>query len=186
MRLSTRVNPALRTDEDGIVKRDPELQKLIDESAIRRLLAQYPHALDRQDHELLASLFHPDAIDDHGPYNGSAEGFVEFMKERGMSGHHWMHHNGTQLVDIQGDVAFTETYTLAFFREPAPDGKQSNREIFLRVRYLDRVEKREGQWRIAHRRVAYSPCHVLTVTEEFPMWEKTILEAGRDDASYVW
>ena len=39
-----------------------------------------------------------------------------------------------------------------------------------------RVERRDGQWRIAHRKVAFSPCHVLTVTEEYPMWEGTIRE----------
>jgi SnoaL-like domain len=167
-----------------VVHRDPELQRLIDESAIRHLLAQYPRALDRQDHELLASLFHPDAIDEHGPYNGPAQGFVEFMRTGGVPGHHLMHHNGTQLIDIEGDVAFAETYTLAFYREPDPEGGHSNREVFLRVRYLDRVEKRDDEWRIAYRRVAFSPCHVLTVTEEYSLWENTITEGGRDDASY--
>jgi hypothetical protein len=49
------------------VDRDPEVQRLIDEPAIRRLLASYTRAIDRQDHDLLASLFHPDAIDEHGP-----------------------------------------------------------------------------------------------------------------------
>jgi hypothetical protein len=56
-----------------------------------------------------------------------------------------MHHNGTQLIDIHGDVAFTETYTLAFYREPDAEGQRSNREVFLRVRYIDRVEKRGGE-----------------------------------------
>jgi hypothetical protein len=46
------------------IERDPELQLLIDESKIRKLLELYPRALDRQDPELLASLFHPGAIDD--------------------------------------------------------------------------------------------------------------------------
>jgi ketosteroid isomerase-like protein len=167
------------------VDRDPEVQRLIDESAIRRLLDSYPRAIDRQDHDLLASLFHPDAIDEHGPFNGPAQGFVDFMRNGETPGHHWMHHNGTQLIDIQGDVAFTETYTLAFYREPDAEGQRSNREVFLRVRYIDRVEKRDGEWRIAHRRVAFSPCHVLEVTEEYPMWDGTILEGARDDATYV-
>lgn len=158
------------------MERDPEIQRLIDEAAIRRLLALYPRALDRQDHELLASLFHPDAIDEHGPINGPATDFVNFMATGSVPGHHWMHHNGTQLIDIDGDVAHTETYTLAFYREPDEDGNPSNREVFLRCRYIDRVERRDGQWRIAHRKVAFSPCHVLTVTEEYPMWDGTIRE----------
>jgi hypothetical protein len=41
------------------MERAPEVQRLIDEAAIHGPLAQYPHATDRQDHELLASLFIP-------------------------------------------------------------------------------------------------------------------------------
>jgi hypothetical protein len=155
---------------------DPAVQRLIDESAIRYLLASYPRALDRQDHALLASLFHSDAIDEHGPYNGPASGFVEFMRSGGKAGQHWMHHNGTQLIDIDGDVALTETYTLAFVRQPRSDGSEGEEEVFLRVRYLDRVEKRDGIWRIAHRRVVFSPCHVLPITSEYPTWPGTLLE----------
>lgn len=157
---------------------DAVIQRLVDESAIRHLLDSYPRALDRQDHELLASLFHPDAIDVHGPYNGPAAGFVEFMRMGGRPGQHWMHHNGTQIVEIDGDVANTETYTLAFVRQPRSDGADGEEEVFLRVRYLDRVEKRDGVWRIAHRRVVFSPCHVLPVTADYPLWEGTLLEGG--------
>ena len=46
-----------------LIDRDPELQRPLDESAIRNLLDKYPRALDRQDPELLASLFHPGAQD---------------------------------------------------------------------------------------------------------------------------
>jgi hypothetical protein len=40
------------------IERDPELQRLIDESKIRNLLDKYSRALDRQGHELLASHYH--------------------------------------------------------------------------------------------------------------------------------
>jgi ketosteroid isomerase-like protein len=170
------------------VERDPELQQLIDESAIRKLLASYPRALDRQDHELLASLFHPDAVDDHGAYNGPAAGFVEFMRAAGTPGSHWMHHNGTQIIDMQDEaLAFAETYALAFYRPPEADGKTGAQEIFLRVRYLDRVEKRDGQWKIAHRRVVYSPCHILPIAQEFPLVGDIIHEDSYPtDPAYSW
>lgn len=168
-------------------ERDPELQRLIDESAIRNLLNSYPRALDRQDHQLLASLFHPDAIDDHGFCNGPAAKFVEFMQKGSVPGNHWMHHNGTQIIEIDGDVAHTETYTLAFCRQPASGEVDYDREIFLRVRYLDRVEKRNGQWRIAHRRVVYSPCQIMRIEAEFPMAVECLLEAGANiDEVYKW
>jgi hypothetical protein len=68
------------------MERDPEIQRVIDESKIRNLLDKYPRALDRQDHELLASLFHPRAIDEHGVYNGSASRYVNFMAAQGWPG----------------------------------------------------------------------------------------------------
>lgn len=152
-----------------MTERDPELQRLIDESQIRRLLDSYPRALDRQDSALLASLFHPGAIDDHGVFNGPAADYVEWIRERSVAGDHWMHHNGTMLIEIEGDIANTETYTYACARMAPKDGDNRAREIFLRVRYLDRIEKRDGVWKIAHRRVVYSPCHIMTVEEEFPL-----------------
>ena len=164
-----------------MTSRDPELQRLIDESAIRKLLDSYPRALDRQDHELHASLYHPDAIDDHGFYNGPATGYVAWIKAAAEAGRHWTHHNGTQLIDIDGEVARTETYCLALCRIPAT-ATQGEREILLRCRYVDRSEKRQGVWKIAHRRVVYSPCQILSVVEEFPMAPECIREgmAGLD------
>ena len=152
-----------------MIERDPELQRLIDESQIRYLLDSYPRALDRQDSALLAALFHPGAIDDHGVFNGPAADYVEWIRERSKPGSHWMHHNGTMLIEIEGSVANTETYTLACARMAPIDVEGRAREIFLRVRYLDRVEKRDGVWKIAHRRVVYSPCRIVTVEEEFPL-----------------
>jgi ketosteroid isomerase-like protein len=150
-----------------MMERDPELQRLIDESKIRNLLDKYPRALDRQDHELLASLYHPGASDDHGVYNGSATGYVDFMRAQGKDGVYWTHHNGTQIVEIEGDIANCETYALALCRMGAAGEPGYDREMFLRVRYLDRVEKRDGVWKIAHRRVVYSPCHIVKIEEEF-------------------
>lgn len=165
----------------------PDLQKLVDESAIRHLLALYPRALDRQDYDLLASLFHPDAIDEHGHYNGPAAGFVQWMKEHDQPGVYWTHHNGTQIIELDGDVACVETYTIALCRQGPPGTPAHAREIFLRVRYLDRVEKREGVWKIAHRRVVYSPCRVANAAEAFPLPDTCIPEnAAGKDPTYNW
>lgn len=167
-------------------ERDPEVQKVIDESKIRYLLDCYPRALDRQDHALLASLFHDDAIDDHGVYNGPAAGFVEFMR-KGSKEVHWTHHNGTQIVEIEGDVAQCETYTIALCRMGRAGSEGYDKQIFLRVRYLDRVEKRAGAWKIAHRRVVYSPCHIMDAAVPFPLTADCLVEGGAGvDPVYTW
>jgi len=170
-----------------MAERDPEIQKVIDESKIRHLLDCYPRALDRQDHALLASLFHPDAVDDHGVYNGPAEGFVAFMRNGSKDGVHWTHHNGTQIIEIKGDVAQCETYTIALCRMGPVGSEGYDKQIFLRVRYLDRVEKRDGVWKIAHRRVVYSPCHIMESATPFPLTPECLLEAGAErDPVYHW
>jgi ketosteroid isomerase-like protein len=162
------------------------VQKVSDESKIRYLLDCYPRALDRQDHALLASLFHPDAIDDHGVYNGPAAGFVEFMRN-GSKAVHWTHHNGTQIVEIEGDVAQCETYTIALCRMGPAGSEGYDKQIFLRVRYLDRVEQRDGQWKIAHRRVVYSPCHIMDAATQFPLTPDCLIEGNAEtDPVYHW
>ena len=46
--------------------RDPEVQALVDKQAILEVLTRYCRALDRGDAALIASAYHPDAVDDHG------------------------------------------------------------------------------------------------------------------------
>jgi len=46
---------------------DDLLKRLAAESEIRRRLLDYCRGVDRCDAELVASTYHADAIDDHGP-----------------------------------------------------------------------------------------------------------------------
>src|SRR5690606_12311300 len=62
------------------------------------------------------------------------------------SSHHSVHN---VLVDWQGpDAAHVESYVLAFNRRAGGDGAV---EVFA-GRYVDRFERRDGRWRIAHRK----------------------------------
>jgi SnoaL-like domain len=108
------------------------------------------------DHDVLLSMFWPEAIDEHGVYNGPIEGFVEWLRSTHQADESWMHHNTTQTIEIDGDQAWTETYCLAMNRIPPRDGSPAV-DRTVRVRYCDRLERRDGEWRIAHRRVVYSP-----------------------------
>jgi hypothetical protein len=100
------------------------------------------------------------------------------MSAQGRPGVYWTHHNGTQIIEIEGNVAECETYTIALCRMAAAGERGYDREYFLRVRYLDWVEKREGIWKIAHRRVVYSPCHIVKIEEEFSPTPEWLVEAG--------
>jgi SnoaL-like domain len=126
-----------------------ELQRLIDRQAILDCIHRYCRALDRHDDELLASVFHPDAIDNHGPWVGRREEFVRWANHEvhdGLLSH--QHHVTTHTCEIDGDVAHAETYVLFVHR------RGDGRTVLLGGgRYLDRLERRGGGWRIALRRL---------------------------------
>ena len=114
------------------MSRDPELQRLLDESAIRDVLSRYGRGIDRMDHEALLSMFRPGAMDEHGVYDGPIEGYVEWLRANHRPDESWMHHNTTQGIEIDGDEAWTETYCIATNRVPASDGKPDGANPLLR------------------------------------------------------
>src|SRR5579871_3447028 len=125
------------------------LQRLIDRQAILDCIHRYCRALDRHDDELLATVFHPDAIDNHGAFVGGREEFVRWANHEvhaGLLAH--QHHVTTHSCELDGDVAHAETYVLFVHRH------RDGRTVVLGGgRYVDRLERRDGEWRIAVRRV---------------------------------
>lgn len=127
-----------------------DLQELLDREAIRDCLYRYCRGIDRLDEEALRSAYWPDATDRHGAYDGSASGFIDYALKtlRGSTGR-MVHMIANILIDLRGDVAGVESYFLAFQQE----GEQQ--ETLLCGRYVDRFEKRNGEWRVAARTVTY-------------------------------
>ena len=107
------------------------------------------------DFDLIRSCYHDDAIENHGWYLGGIDGFMSFLRERMSGDQPCTHFLGNQLIDIDGDVAYAETYCLALIRVGCNNGEPLDR--MHDVRYCDRFERRDGSWRIAHRVVAYGP-----------------------------
>jgi hypothetical protein len=52
--------------------------ELADRQAIRDVLMAYSRGIDRLDRKLLISLYHEDAIDDHGVFVGTREEFADW------------------------------------------------------------------------------------------------------------
>jgi len=120
---------------------------LLDREAIRDVVANYCRAVDRFDRDLLMSVYHPDAEDDHGAFVGNREDFWNFVHDM-----HGTHHKVTQhyvanhVVEVEGCVAHAETYFIyaALNKEGAPFSLMGGR-------YIDKLEKRDGKWAIADR-----------------------------------
>ena len=111
-------------------------------------MSRYAHGLDRHDEALIADVYHPDAMDDHGPYSGGIPEFVSWVNalhERKTRAH--THNITTHWCDLQGDRAFTDSYVIfVLYRR--------EREVVMMGsgRYVDRLERRSGKWKIAQRR----------------------------------
>lgn len=125
-----------------------QLQALLDKQALLELNLRYCRAVDRCDLELLLSCFHPDATDDHGTFKGApADVFPAILaKMRDMPPAQHILDNA--LFEVDGDIAWGELYMSV--RE-ADAGPGSPPDSF--GRNLDRYERRDGEWRIAERRV---------------------------------
>ena len=127
---------------------DKQLETLIDRQAIVDLSFRYSRACDRLDRDLLASVYWPDGTDDHGIFQGSAPEFVDWVM--GLLGG-WIssHHSNTNfLIDIEGNRAVGECHWTGFYTYVL-DGTTTDQ--LAAGRYLDRYERRDGQWRILHR-----------------------------------
>lgn len=124
------------------------IRELYDKKKIHEVVVRYCRGVDRMDRDLLLSAYHSDAIDDHGFFVGGPEDFwtwVNTYHVKAQSTH--QHIITNHYCDLDGDIAHCETYWL--FAALDPDGKNLS---IGGGRYIDRMEKRDGEWRIAARK----------------------------------
>jgi hypothetical protein len=132
---------------------ETRLQDLLDREAIRDCLYRYCRGIDRLDEEALRSAYWEDATDRHGAYQGSASGFIQYALEKLPAAGRMVHTIANILIELQGNVAAVESYFVAFQEEKG--GESGAQETLLCGRYIDRFEKRGGEWRVAARTVTY-------------------------------
>ncbi len=162
------------------------VRELQDRQAIRDCLANYCRAIDRMDRELLLTVYHPDAVDDHGIFLADREGFADEA-----FGFHQQHQHSTQHIitnhtcELEGDVAHTETYWMF-----AAMNKAGSPLSLTGGRYIDRFEKRDGRWAIAAR-LCMSDWHGQPGPSAVAPELRAILNSGgtpsrdRNDPSYM-
>jgi ketosteroid isomerase-like protein len=129
--------------------RDPEVQERLDKEAIRDALMRYCRGVDRLDADIITSVYHPDAFDDHAgrQFTGETvgEGIVDWMTEiMDTTSHNITNSN----IEVHGDTAGSESYTTSMHLQTV-DGEQHM--LLALARYVDRFEKRNGEWKIINR-----------------------------------
>jgi 3-phenylpropionate/cinnamic acid dioxygenase small subunit len=127
------------------------LQSLADEHEVRQVLYRYCRGIDRRDFDLVRACYHPDATDEHGPFRGDVDEFIDFVRTGLQRYERTMHFLGNILVErVDHDRLRSEAYVLAFHRLAAGEGRPA-RDHVVGLRYVDVHEQYEGTWRIRRR-----------------------------------
>ena len=122
------------------------LQDLLDRQALVDLVASYSRAVDRREFSILKTLYHPDAIHDHGPmFQGRRDDFIIWLKQS-PTDLVTQHVVGNALYKIDGDKAEGEIYTINCHIIGGA------RDYFAGGRYLDRYVREDGRWYFSFRK----------------------------------
>jgi hypothetical protein len=150
--------------EDRIAALEAQMQELRDRQAIFECIKRNSRGNDRFDVELVTSGYHPDGIHELGQQQISGREYGEHANHaHGALFAANLHNVTMHMCEIVGDVAHAESYNIGVFLD---SGGETGR--VLAGRYLDRLEKRDGEWRIVLRRA----------TVEVAMEGKAILPNG--------
>lgn len=174
-----------------------ELTRFLEKQRIQNAMQIYARGVDRREWDLVEQAYHPDAFDDHGGYQGGVPGLMEWLKRRHADIEQSMHFLGNCLVDFLSDTtAVAETYCIVYQRygeearetiqtwlgnEALPRDKKLMAELFCR--YVDRFEKRDGEWRIARRTVVMEE---VKVSAEKVRLNSAHATAMRDRTDPLW
>ena len=163
---------------------DDALRDMLDKHQLHELVLTYCRASDRREFALVRSLYHDDAIDDHGTmFSGPVDAFIAWLPTAMAQFEATQHSISNALFAVDGDKANGEIYALAYHRTHPPDAQ----EIVIGGRYLDRYERRDGKWKFIHRSLALDWANVRPVDpaayQQFAAGA-TLGKPGAEDPSY--
>ncbi len=146
-----------------------DTMRLQDRQAIQDCLFRYVRGVDRKNWDLVRSAYHADAHDNHGNYKGDIDGFIESLVKRHATIEQSMHVVGNIVIEFDGpDGALVEAYFVTYQRlspeagdarlaylRGAPIASDQAVETEVVGRYVDRMTRKDGVWRIADRTVVF-------------------------------
>ncbi len=127
----------------------PTVAQIADRLAILDVLHLHCRGLDRLDKHAIQTAYWPEAEVDYGSYRGGAHIFAELVVEAlGQTYELTRHSLSNPLVRLSGNDAHSESSVSAGHLLLG-----AKEEMLFYGRYLDRLEKRHGRWKILHRQV---------------------------------
>ncbi len=170
--------------QGGRMTNDWSQERVVDRLQIQEVLYRYCRAIDRIQVDLLDDVFHPDAIVDKGDGGVPMATWRANVAVRHPTVPRASHMITNFLIDFIGpDSAFVETCCLAVEQHPSKTGGDTIDWIY-RVRYGDRFERRDGQWRIAHRTFVMD--HTMGVAVQMATNLTGRYPARRDATDPIW
>lgn len=138
-----------------------------DQLAIEQLMQRWGLSRDQGRWEDLAGTFHPEGTISVTWYAGDFSGFVEASKEMAKGSTKSKHLIGTPLIEISGDKALSETnITIMGRAEKGP----LTLDVTSFARFFDRLEKRNGEWKLLERTAIYEKDRLDSVQPSFLFW----------------
>ena len=175
-------------------------ERVADRLQIQDLIYRWCRSIDRLDFDAMRSVFHPDATDTHGAYDGGVDGLIEWIRERHRTIPFSMHQVGNVLIEFATpDLAFVETYVRTIQQYPPTAGAAlatlvggerpsppHGADFFTCSRYADRVERRKGEWRIARRTLIQDWKQVVAVSADAPRIPAQWVSGRRDQEDFIY
>jgi hypothetical protein len=184
-----------------------QLAAIEDRQRISDLILDYCRGVDRLDDALLRSTYWPDAIDNHGVSDSHAMAFcdrvIPLLREHAISTLHLVANSRLQL---DGDRASGEVYVVAYHvlksarslgvfigadaAHTVCDGlseaaREAPFEYNAGARYLDRYERRGGEWRIAYRGLVFEWTQARPADASLGLLNRTRGRRDPSDLSYA-
>jgi hypothetical protein len=135
-------------DDDELEALRRDVRYLQDRTAILDCVARHARGCDRHDTDLVSATYLDDGVDVHGSTVNPGPAYAHWANQaHAATSQNHLHNITTHSCEIDGDEAHAESYVLVTLL--SPDGTTAT---IMCGRYLDRLERREGTWRIAVRR----------------------------------
>jgi hypothetical protein len=131
---------------------DEEIKNLLAREKIRDRLARLARGEDRRDTSLITAAFWSGATVDYGIFAGSFDEYLAWVIPGSPAIPVTQHVLGQSLIEIDDETALAETHVTSYHRVNMGDVE---RDLMMGGRYLDRFERRQGEWRIAQRTMLY-------------------------------
>lgn len=164
------------------MSRDTRLQEILDKQQIREVLLRYCRGVDRRDERLLRSVYHPEAVHEHGGQRTNGWEFAKRIVDAIGRYTVTSHFLTNESIELDGCSAHVESYVLAVHRS---EHKGKKTELTLALRYIDRFEQRSGSWKIVQRTAIHDWSREQKIESEWTD-AATMLQGRRDGEDWSY